>query len=50
MVPPKIAGREVVGGANEGVGTWKGDLRAPEVLMPEFTGGNVLLPTLDTLS
>ena len=50
MVPPGIGGREVVVGANEGVGTWKGDLRAPGMLMPAFTGGNVSFPTLDMLS
>jgi hypothetical protein len=49
-VPPEVVGREVAVEANEGIGTWKGDLRAPGVLMPTSTGGNVLFPTLDTLS
>ena len=49
-MPPEIAGREVVVGMNEGVGTWKGNLRAPGVLIPVFSGGNVLFPTLDRFS
>jgi hypothetical protein len=49
VVPPEIAGREVAVEANEGIGTCKGDLRAPRVLMPASTGGKVLFPTLAAL-